>query len=471
MDLNLNEINILQWNCNSYRDKYPELQLLISTYSPNVICLQETKLCPSNQTSFNNYLIYRNTNENLLAQYGVMIMIKDCLIQRSIPLTTTLQAVACSVEFNNMTICICCLYLPPSYPVNLVDLNDLFIALPQPFLLLGDFNGHSPLWGSPQLNPRGAIVQSFIEDNDLIILNNGSETFVSPQGHMTHIDISLCTQAIANDWRWNRINDLHSSDHFPLLIILDRDPPPNHSRRPRFIHDKADWDIFQQNLDLTQISLDQNINDIIGDVHNSIFNSAQACIPMTSIYNKRKIVPWWSHEIKIAIKERKLALRTFQLNPSILNLIEFKRKRALAKRMIREAKKKSWDDFRESIGPKITGKELWSKINCLSGKNHRNSLLAINVDNRNVTNPIEMCNLLAQEFCNNSCNTYLTPTQNLHKILLDANTNAGPVNQNDNSLNMPFEFIELRNALSRGNGKSPGPNKITYEIIKNIGLN
>ena len=37
---------ILQWNCRGLKDKREELELLISQFSPAVICLQETLLNP-----------------------------------------------------------------------------------------------------------------------------------------------------------------------------------------------------------------------------------------------------------------------------------------------------------------------------------------------------------------------------------------------------------------------------------------
>ena len=34
------------------------------------------------------------------------------------------------------------------------------MQFPSPFLILGDFNAHSPLWGSPNINPREQTIQS-----------------------------------------------------------------------------------------------------------------------------------------------------------------------------------------------------------------------------------------------------------------------------------------------------------------------
>jgi hypothetical protein len=149
---------------------------------------------------------------------------------------------------------VCSLYLPPSIAISGRDLDALVSSLPQPFLLLGDFNAHHPLWGSSTPNSRGNDTHKFIVDNNLALLNTGPPTFISCQGYATHIDLSLCSQSLLTEWTWSRIDDLHSSDHFPLLLECDRNPPRNHTRRPRCVESRADWAGFQNELDLTEIS-------------------------------------------------------------------------------------------------------------------------------------------------------------------------------------------------------------------------
>ena len=40
------------------------------------------------------------------------------------------------------------------------------------YLMLGDFNGHSHLWGDNQENERGKIVEKLIDRHNLILLND-----------------------------------------------------------------------------------------------------------------------------------------------------------------------------------------------------------------------------------------------------------------------------------------------------------
>ena len=71
-----------------------------------------------------------------------------------------------------------------------------------PRVLLGlDGNGHSPWWGPATVttNPVGAMLEDFIVDHDLEVLNDchSSPSFVSDMGDRTWIDITLATRSLA----------------------------------------------------------------------------------------------------------------------------------------------------------------------------------------------------------------------------------------------------------------------------------
>ena len=57
------------------------------------------------------------------------------------------------------TLTVCNVYFPPSLDVNFSDLEHLLELLPAPFVLLGDVNVHSPLWGNVRQDSRGQMVE------------------------------------------------------------------------------------------------------------------------------------------------------------------------------------------------------------------------------------------------------------------------------------------------------------------------
>jgi endonuclease/exonuclease/phosphatase family metal-dependent hydrolase len=58
-------------------------------------------------------------------------------IEVALNLNTDLQAVDLRITLDK-TITLCSVYIPPNSA----------LGQPTPFIIMGDFNGHSPLWGS-----------------------------------------------------------------------------------------------------------------------------------------------------------------------------------------------------------------------------------------------------------------------------------------------------------------------------------
>ena len=213
--------SLLQWNCQGLRAKYEELKLLISEFSPVLICVQETMLgvntpCPRDYTSF------RTAHIPAIGSHGgCLIYVRHDVPSLPLRLTTPLDAVAVQVDLGRKY-SVCSLYLPPVSPnthISQNDLADLLDQLPRPFLLLGDLNGRHSLWGDVISNTRGNLLASWIEHGDVGLLNTGEPThFHSQTGSFSSIDLSICSSDCLIDFNWRVCDDLHSSDHFPLIL-------------------------------------------------------------------------------------------------------------------------------------------------------------------------------------------------------------------------------------------------------------
>ena len=119
----------------------------------------------------------------------------------------------CNVETNEQ-------YVPSISKNSLVDLID---QLPHPFMLVGDFNGHA--------------------ENDLCLLNEKQPTYLHPPtGNYYAIDLSLCHPNIYLDFDWSVCDDLHGSDHFPILI--KETESSDDEQQCRWNLKKANWETF-----------------------------------------------------------------------------------------------------------------------------------------------------------------------------------------------------------------------------------
>ena len=90
------------------------------------------------------------------ASRGTSIMVNSSVPHSQFDLNANLQAVAVNVSLSRK-VTICSIYLPPSDILSKNSLISLIDQLPQPFMLVGDFNGHSRvLWerSFPNLKQR-----------------------------------------------------------------------------------------------------------------------------------------------------------------------------------------------------------------------------------------------------------------------------------------------------------------------------
>ena len=144
------------------------------------------------------------------------------IAQISISLTTELQATAVSVTLDK-EITICSIYILPSFSLKTEHLDSFLKQLPSPYLLLGDFNGHNILWGNKENNSRGELIENFITNNDICLMNDKSNTYMHyPTGSFSSIDLSLCHPSPFLDFNWSACKDQHHSDHFPIVIKSPR---------------------------------------------------------------------------------------------------------------------------------------------------------------------------------------------------------------------------------------------------------
>ena len=148
---------IIQWNCRGFKVNLIEITLLVQSFLPIAFCLQETHLKETDNLSLKGYSMHNVYDRSGRASGGSSILVKDGVIHSPITLTSDLQAVAVRLSLPK-AITLCSLYISPNEVVSLQQLKDLTNQLPEPFLLMGDFNAHNPLWGSNTMNDKGKKV-------------------------------------------------------------------------------------------------------------------------------------------------------------------------------------------------------------------------------------------------------------------------------------------------------------------------
>lgn len=414
---------------------------------------------------------------------GVVIFIKSHTIPEEITLNTNLEAVAVKIRFP-LCITLCNIYLPNSNSVNKIDLNNLISQLPTPFIILGDFNCHHFYWGSDKCDSRGKMLAEWLDEQDnTVLLNTGQPThFDSNTGHTSNIDLTLASQNIVSYFEWNALDELYDSDHFPISITTQMfdDNLPNKIKVPKkWKLDKANWAMFSEEVELSLSELpplnnitNYPINYVVDKFTHAILAAAEKSIPKSSGTVRTNYLPWWNEECKIAQKETKKAFKLYRKyarnDPNSLYKIEYKKKRAYFRRLVKDTRKKYWENWVSTINNKCPIGDMWKKIRLLNNsKTKFNTIVLEKSDGTLTSNPTQTSNLLAESFATNSSSNNYEEHFIEYKSRQEINSNFD-VNNNSNPINTKITIREFMLVLSQTGNSSPGPDNIPNMMIKHL---
>ena len=459
--------NILQWNCRSIKANVEELNVLVDKQKPVAVCLQETFLKDSDGFTLKYHSCYsKNCSDSDRASGGVAIIVNNRVPHHLIKLETILQAVAVNISLNK-TITLCSVYLPPSLPIDVKKLDHLVDQLPEPFILMGDFNSHHTLWGCIDTNDKGRIIEDFVAKHDLVLLNDKSSTYLHPAtGSYSSLDLTICSPGIFPDFNWKVFEDLHGSDHFPIQVSEIGPSVQQHPRRWK-LH-KANWEEFK-------IHCEQSIHpNAFEDCENPaelftslLYSAAEKSIPRTSTNRKHPNKPWFNDDCKKAIAERKSVLRQFNLRPTQENLSKFKIARAKARRTIKQSKRTSWRQYVSRLNSRSSVKKTWDMIRKINGKNSSLNVGHLNVGHDFVSSKADIADVLADTFAEKSCSSnYSTSFQKFKNT--KGKTKLNFKSNNNEQYNKDFSLKELKKALKKCHDTAVGCDDIHYQFLKHL---
>lgn len=472
----------LHWNAHGLRSRLPEIQLLANRYNPCVMALQETM---AKETDLpRNYLggrykwyIKPHTNATI---HGVGLAVREDIPHKVVQLETELETIAVTISFP-FVLTIASVYMAPRNRVGLESnvigmLQDVVRQLPAPYVIVGDLNAHHPSWGSHKVDVRGERLRQLLDMLGSSVLNDGRPTRLDPStGAQSVVDLSIASWDVASRFTWQVDDDLHGSDHFPILLSQAVDTPST-AARLRWSIEKADWDGFSR--DIRRQLPDGHGVLTPTEWGTLIREAADRHIPKAGGNGGNKRVPWWNTEVYRAIKLRRKHLRALRRlapddprRPSKLK--EFQLARAKARRVIWEAKEGAWTDFTAKITETTSSAELWRKVKAVSGKN-RHAEKVIRVQDGFTNDPVTVAEAFADQFAKVSANSNFSESFLHAKSLAEAEFCYSLEDEGDLSLeidyNKDFSLNELNWALSHGTGKAAGPDDIGYPILRKLPL-
>lgn len=334
---------------------------------------------------------------------------------------------------------------------------------PRSILIAGDFNAKCVQWGSIHTNMRGRILNDWVAEQDLRIINSGTEsTCIRWQGESI-IDVTMGSPDILQRITdWHVAVDMESlSDHQNILMCLQMNNQEDPTRRCRNTPQLPKWQIRKMDKDMLQaatlatvwpgmpewLQAADDIADWIGMKMHHICNVAMPKAGSGG-RNRNRSVHWWSAELD-ALRRKSIAMsRAYTRarrrgDPTLIVQRKYNSRRDARqafKNAIRNAKAQAWQVLINKLNSDPWGKPY----------------LIVMLRLRMAETPIYICESLDPEILERILDG-LFP-HDTTPFRWDV-----PGNQTDHTLNIPeltIREVELVAKRLKGPIKAPGPDGI-----------
>ncbi|GFU61971.1 putative RNA-directed DNA polymerase from transposon X-element [Trichonephila clavipes] len=340
----------------------------------------------------------RKDTEGPSVSEGVCIFTSLDVPSSALQLHTSLQVVAVRIHSTSL-IPVCCLYLPPNTVIHQYDFNNLVDQLPAPFVILGDFNGHSTLWSSAKTNPRGRQIEQVLSDHCLCLLNHEEPTYFHEPTRSFHtLDLAICSPSLLPHLNLSVEKDLYNSDHFPIILSHDSDTdgktfPPTYSYR------RADWALFTQFAVIPDAMVKtKSVDTAVQEVANVLIAAADLSITKVSSHSFQRYKPWWNTDCQTAYKNQRKLWGIFRRYTTTENLLAFKKAKTNARRVRRQSQRQSWIRYVSSLTSSTSSKQLWKKVKAANWIYREFSFPILRNSNSVFSSPVEIANILGETF-------------------------------------------------------------------------
>ena len=172
------------------------------------------------------------------------------------------------------------------------ELDKILEQVPSPYVICSDINGHYPNWGSSNPNYRGEMINQWLQNTDLMLLNSGAPTYETSSGNFTHIDLTLVSTSLISQFDWEVYHENLSSDHFPIIIQSTNHCINTSYYIPKYKLKDANWEGFKDNLILPEAPF-SSPDDLCDKLETAIIKAANLSIPLTKPLINTKYNKFW----------------------------------------------------------------------------------------------------------------------------------------------------------------------------------
>lgn len=453
---NQEKIRITIWNANGIKTKKQELTKFLHDRNIDIALISETHLRLSDKLKIVGYKTIRKDRQTGIGG-GVAILIKNRIKFTVIPNTAPnpdTENTGIQINTNRGPLNLYAIY---SAPHKQLDLNELDLAInrPNPTLIGGDFNAKHVNWNSYKTNRKGIDLLRYTENRNLAVISPNAPTRIT-----THQPPDLLDIAIAKDI--TQKIDCHtepdlSSDHNPVFITLNQTPDTKTETRKI-----TDWKKFASKFE-TLPKLITNAEQLEEAVTTITEQIQQAYRQATTEFIKKHDKRDTPEDIKILIKQKRRAQKTFQQTLSPADKTELNRIAKLLKNRLLQEENKNWNHTLDKINE---NQHPWKIAKALRTQTKSTYPLRDSQDQTKILTDKQKADLFAKSLENQFQEN---PTIN-HKLTTEiSQTLVHTLHVPEQYAIDPVTTEEIKHIISNLHPrKAPGYDQITHAIIKKL---
>ncbi|GFY13641.1 probable RNA-directed DNA polymerase from transposon X-element [Trichonephila clavipes] len=240
---------------------------------------------------------------------------------------------------------------------------------------------------------------------------------------------------------------------------------------PTYSYSRADWALFTQLAVIPDAMVKtESVDTAVQEVTNVLIAAADLSIPKVSSHSFQRYEPWWNTDCQTAYKNQRKLWGIFRRYPTTENLLAFKKAKSNARRVRRRSQRQSWIRNVSSLTSSTSSKQLWKKVKAANGMYRESSFPILQTSNSVFSSPVKIVNILGETFQSVSS----TASYNSCFLEIKRRAERTPINFSTRSFfpyNCNFTMAELRKALIQAHNTSPGPDGITYTMLRHLDPN
>ncbi|XDV52299.1 hypothetical protein PO909_021042 [Leuciscus waleckii] len=469
---------LLQWNARSLMANGQEFKKYIDDLpnKPDIICVQETWLRPNLEFRLDGYASVRCDRGDGVGG-GCATFIGNDISFREVSVGGKEQEYVSVAIWTNEGECVIINYYNPCRKLELGQITQIVGLDGNKVVVCGDFNAHSTLWGGVRTDANGEVIEELLEERNMVCLNDGRGTRIDVHtGNISVLDLTLVSRNLAGICEWELSEESSvGSDHFPVwcsvLLEINKD---QRGLVGKWIFSSAKWETFKYmcEIEMDKIDLNEEIEEIDKNIRTTILQVAKETISKSKGKMKRKAVPWWTEECGKIVKERNKALRLLRKNHNFHNLIKYKETQAKVRKIIRKAKKQSWQTFCDKIGRATPVGDVWNMIKSMRGIRREWKYPILKMGEETAVSDQEKAEMIAKAFTLIHSSDNLTEEGKRGRTMTRlAYGNYLERREDSNSvMDAQITMEEMRRAIKKSGLTSPGKDDICYVMIEHLGV-